>query len=153
MTTLRSKSVAGILFVAALSACATVKPPTLQVQRIGAGRLGLTGAALDVEFSLRNPNKETIRVERVEYELDINGQQLGRGYVSDPVSIPAFGEARVTSRFDLNFLRMPGAIKAVFDRDGARARARGHFYMRRLEETSLREVGFDSSAEIDRRNR
>ena len=142
---LRSFCVVMALLV--LSACATVKPPTLQVQRLGKGRLGLTGAKLEVEFSLRNPNKEDVVIERVEYELLLNGRSLGRGYAPDTVRLNGFGEQRVVSVFDLNFLRVPGAIKEIFDQDRVAARARGHFYMRKGEGSRLQRVGFDSTAQ------
>jgi LEA14-like dessication related protein len=129
------------------SACATVKPPTLQVQRVGKSRLGLTGAKLDVEFSLRNPNKEDVVVERAEYELLLNGKSLGRGYISDTVRLAGFAEQRVVSVFDINFLRLPGVIKEILDQDRVAARARGHFYMRKGNSDQLQKVGFDNTAQ------
>lgn len=132
--------------VMALSSCA-LKAPSLQVQRIGKGDVGLTGATLEVEFSLRNPNDADVVVERVDYELLMNGRSLGRGYVSDVVRLPAFGERRVRSEFDLSFLRVPGAVREVFDEHRLAARARGHFYMRKAEGNRLQRIGFDSRAE------
>ena len=143
----RMRSFCVVVALLALSACATVKPPTLQVQHLGKGRLGLTGAKLDVEFSLRNPNKEDVIIERVEYELLLNGRSLGRGFVSDTVRVAGFGEQRIVSVFDVNLLRLPGAIKEIFDRDRVAARAHGDFYMRKGEGNRLQKVGFDSTAQ------
>ncbi len=132
-----------------LAACASVKPPTLRVQGLGVGRVGITGANLHVTFGVRNPNPEDLLIERFEYELVLNGHRLGRGYVADPVSLKGFGEERVSSDFNLNFLNVPGTVKAILDRDRARARARGHFYVR--EGSGLKKIGFDSDAEVDLR--
>jgi LEA14-like dessication related protein len=132
-----------------LAACASVKPPTLRVQGLGVGQVGITGANLHVTFAVRNPNPEDLLIERFEYELILNGHRLGRGYVSDPVDLKGFGEERVSSEFNLNFLNVPGTVKAILDRDRARAQARGHFYVR--EGGGLKKIGFDSDAEVDLR--
>jgi LEA14-like dessication related protein len=130
-----------------LAACASVKPPTLRVQGLGLGRVGITGANLHVTFGVRNPNPEDLLIERFEYELILNGHRLGRGYVADPVSLRGFGEEGVSSDFNLNFLNVPGTVKAILDRDRVRTQARGHFYVR--AGGGFKKIGFD--AEVDLR--
>jgi LEA14-like dessication related protein len=148
------RSLAAILLAASvvvLQGCASVKPPTLAVEGLRIGKLGITGATLDVGFRLRNPNPEPMLVERFEYELFLNGQRLGRGYEPSAVRLRGFGEERVSSRFDLNFLRLPRVVQKLLDDDRARARAKGHFYVR--DGNSLRKLGFDADASVDiRRN-
>jgi len=146
---LRNTTVGGLLFAAAfgLGACASMRPPTLRVQGLGVTNVGITGANLRVTFGVRNPNPEDLLIERFEYELVLNGRSLGRGYVADPVSIRGFGEERVTSEFNLNFLKLPGTVKAVLDQDRARAQARGNFYVQ--QGSGLKKIGFDSEAEVD----
>ncbi len=138
----------GAVLVAAVvaGACATTRPPTLRVQALDVGHVGVTGAPVRVSFLVRNVNPEPLLIERFEYELEINGHRLGRGYYSEPVRLQGFGEERVVSRFDLNFFHLPGAVKAVLDEDRARARARGRFFVRRGR--SLDELRFDSDAEV-----
>jgi LEA14-like dessication related protein len=146
---LRETTVHVLLLSAALglAACASLKPPTLRVQGVGVTKVGLTGADLKVNFGVRNPNPEDLLIERFEYELVLNGRSLGRGYVADPVSIRGFGEERVTSDFNLSFLKVPGTVKAVLEQDRAKAKAKGHFYVR--EGDGLKKIGFDSEAEVD----
>lgn len=131
----------------ALAACASLKPPRLQVQKLDLGRLGITGASLRVEFGVRNPNPEDLLIERFEYDLILNGRSLGRGYVADPVTLRGFAEERVASRFDLNFLKVPGAVREILDKDRVRAQARGKFYVRRGG--GLKELEFASDANVD----
>jgi hypothetical protein len=38
--------------------CASLKAPTLQVDALKIGDMGITGAALDITFRVRNPNPE-----------------------------------------------------------------------------------------------
>jgi LEA14-like dessication related protein len=144
-----STTVRGLLLSAAfgLGACASLHPPTLRVQGLGVTNVGITGANLRVTFGVRNPNPEDLLIERFDYELVLNGRSLGRGYVADPVSIRGFGEERVTSEFNLNFLKLPGTVRAVLEQDRARAQARGDFYVR--QGSGLKKIGFDSEAEVD----
>jgi LEA14-like dessication related protein len=130
----------------ALAACATVKPPTLQVQAIKKGKVGLTGARLDVVFGVRNPNPEDLAVDKLEFELRLNGQSIGRGYVSEPFTVRGFAEERVASSVNINYLQMPGAVKAVLEDDEVRAQARGSFYVR--EGDGLKRLKFDSDAKV-----
>lgn len=131
-----------------LGACASLKAPILRVDGLKLGKAGITGAAMEVAFNLRNPNSEPMLVERFDYELFVNGRRLGRGYQPDSVDLPGFGEQRVTSRFDLNFLSLPGAVKAVLDDDRARARVKGHFYVRQAG-GGQKKLGFDADADVD----
>ena len=141
---------APVLLVSSLAAagCATLEPPRIQLQRLGRPQVGLTGATLDVTFSVRNPNPDPITIERVQYDLFLNGVRVGDGFITQSVDVAGFGEARMSSRFDLNYLRVPGAVKSVMDRDRVDARTRGRFFMRRGE-GRVRRVNFRSDATLD----
>jgi LEA14-like dessication related protein len=133
----------------AVASCATLKPPTLQVQKLSFGKVGVTGARMNVAFAVRNPNPEDLLIEKFEYELILNGRSLGRGYEAEPVAVKGFGQERVLSHFDLDFLKLPFGIKEIVDEKEARARARGTFYVRRGPGQSLEKMGFDSEAQVD----
>lgn len=139
---------AGVLALSALltAACASVKAPILAVDSLKVGDMGITGVALDVGFRIRNPNPEPLSVERFEYELFVNGNRLGRGFESKGVELAGFGEATVRSRFDVNFLGVPGAVKEVLKQDRVKARAKGRFYASGA--FGRRELSFDSDAEV-----
>ena len=139
---------ATILLAFAASACASLEPPRVQVQRLGRPQIGLTGATLDVTFNVRNPNPDPITIERVQYDLFLNGVRVGDGFITQSVEVGGFGEARMSSRFDLNYLRLPGAVKSIMDRDRVEARTRGRFFMRRNGGRERR-VNFSSEAELD----
>ncbi len=141
---------AALLFLASMAAagCATLQPPRIQVQRLGRPQVGLTGATFDVTFNVRNPNPDPITIERVQYDLFLNGVRVGDGFITQSVEVAGFGEARMSSRFDLNYLRVPGAVKSIMDRDKVDARTRGRFYMRR-DGGRVRRVNFSSDASLD----
>jgi len=149
MTARARLSLVAAVFVTLVSAaCASVEAPRIQVQRLGRPQVGLTGATLDVTFSVRNPNPEPITIERVQYDLFLNGVRVGDGFITQAVEVEGFGEARMSSRFDLNYLRVPGAVKSILDRDRVDARTRGRFFMRR-DGGRVRRVNFSSRADLD----
>ena len=132
--------------------CASLKAPTLQVDALKMGDMGITGAALDITFRVRNPNPEKITVEKFEYELSLNGQKLGRGYESTGFELEGFAEEKVTSRFDINLLSLPGAVKNVIDDKDGEAKVKGHFYVSQEGSTSLKKLGFKAKADLSFRN-
>ncbi len=148
--TRRFRPFAALLLATAVlaSGCASLQPPRIQVQRLGRPQAGLTGATLDVTFNVRNPNPDPITIERVHYDLILNGVRVGDGFITQPVEVAGFGEARMSSRFDLNYLRVPGAVKSIVSRDRVDARTRGRFYMRRNGGRERR-VNFSSDATLD----
>jgi LEA14-like dessication related protein len=145
---LRSPCLALVASAVALSACASLKPPSLQVDGLKVGKPGITGVTMDVGFKVRNPNPEALLIERFEYELFLNGNRLGRGYQPDTINLGGFREEKVRSRFDLNYLSLPGTVKDLLKDDRAKARAKGTFYVREVN-GKLRKLKFDADAEVD----
>jgi LEA14-like dessication related protein len=141
---------ASLLTALALAACATLKPPTMRVEGLKVKKAGITGVGMEVRFQLRNPNPDDLVVERFEYELELNGHRLGRGYQPEGLTLRGFGEERVTSQFDVGLLNLPGAVKALLDEDRVKAKVKGHFYV--LDKGGARKkLGFDSDAEVNLR--
>jgi LEA14-like dessication related protein len=138
----------GLALAACLaSACATVKAPILAVDGLKVGDMGISGVALDVRFRVRNPNPEPIDIERLEYELFVNGNRLGRGFESSGLQLAGFGEGKVQSRFDVNFLSLPGVVKDVLHQDRVKARVKGHFYTSGAY--GNKRLGFDADANVN----
>ncbi len=140
-----------IMAVTAAIACEPFQKPILQVQNIGRGRVGLTGATLHVEFAIRNPNRQAIRVEQIEYDLDINGHSLGRGFVPDPVSIAGFASERTSSDLDVSYLRLPAVVRDLLNGGRTRAHVSGHYFLRKRDGAELERMGFSGDADLDLR--
>ena len=146
MTALRRAAVlAAGLFIG--TACATVKPPSVRVSGIHLDGISLTGARVDVGLQIRNVNPENLQIERFDYEIKVNGKVLGRGFQSEPLMLQGFKEDKVVSRVDVNFLRIPGAVKEALDHDKVDAEVKGTFYVR--EGSGLKKIGFGSRAKVD----
>jgi LEA14-like dessication related protein len=124
-----------------------VKAPILAVDGLKVGDMGITGVALDVRFRVRNPNPEPLSIDRMEYELFVNGNRLGRGFDSKGLALLGFGEDKVQSRVDVNFLALPGAVKDVLRQDRVKARVKGNFYT--SGSYGNKRLGFDADAEVN----
>ena len=146
MTTLRRIGVIAATLGLA-TACASVKPPSVRVSGIHLDGVSLTGARVDVGLQIRNVNPEDLQIERFDYEIKVNGKVLGRGYQSEPLMLQGFKEDKVVSRVDVNFLRIPGAVKEALDKDKVDAEVKGTFYVR--DGGGLKKVGFGSKAKVD----
>jgi LEA14-like dessication related protein len=129
------------------AACAGTKPPSLMIEGLKFNKLGLGGAGLNVDFRVRNTNAQDLQIVKFEYEFKVNGHRLGRGYYPDMVNLPGFGEQRIVSKFDVNFLALPGAVKNVLDKDRVKAEAKGAFYVR--DGNGLRKLNFKSDGDVD----
>jgi LEA14-like dessication related protein len=128
----------------AACASAPLRPPTMQVAGLKVGDMGITGMSLDVKFRVRNPNERAIKVERFEYELSVNGQNLGRGFQPYDVKIESYEDREVVSRFDLNLLKLPGVVKSVLGEKQVDAHVEGLFHVK-----GSSPLPFSSDARID----
>jgi LEA14-like dessication related protein len=135
---------------ALLVGCATLKPPQLFVDGLKVDKVRVTGVSMDVRFRIHNTNPEPLEIENFEYQLDLNGVRLGRGYYGEPLHLRGFDEAKIVSRFQLNMLSLPAGVQEILSSDHARARARGAFYVR--EDGGLRKLRFSSEAEVELRD-
>jgi LEA14-like dessication related protein len=145
---MRRTSHAGLvaLIAVVVAACASVKPPSMYVEGLHVGKPHVTGIPMEIRFRVQNPNPDDLEVEKVEYELILNGVRLGRGYVADGFDLPGFGQARVASRFQLSLLRVPAGVREVLEHDRVKARAKGRFYVR--GSGGRQEIKFSSEAEV-----
>ncbi|MEO8362480.1 MAG: LEA type 2 family protein [Vicinamibacteria bacterium] len=130
-----------------LSACASIRPPAVRISGLRLDGVSLTGARIDVGLNIRNVNSDDLNIERFEYEVKVNGRVLGHGFQADPLVLRGFAEDKVTSRLDVNLLRLPGAVKDVLDRDRVNAEVNGTFYVR--QGSGIRKVKFGTEGEVD----
>jgi len=153
MTDIRSlvSKAAGLVLLALVVPGCAAKAPILAVDGLKVGDMGITGVALDVRFRVRNPNPEPLTIDRMEYELFVNGNRLGRGFDSKGLPLEGFGEGKVQSRVDVNFLALPGAVKDVLHQDRVKARVKGHFYT--SGHYGNKRLGFDADAEVNLHDR
>ncbi len=140
-----------LLWGLSLPACApALKPPTLRLDKVGVEKARLSGLGLDVYFLVRNPNPDPLLLEGMEYDLEINGRRVARGYYPEVVALGGFGQERIHSHLDVNWLSLPGAVRSVFDQDRAQARVEGTFFVRRGPKRG-KAIPFESQATVELR--
>jgi LEA14-like dessication related protein len=106
-----------------------IKPPTLQVASMKFAGTGLTGAKLNIAFNIRNVNPTPLVVENFRYELKLNDTAVGSGFYSTRMELAGMAEQKVTSVFDLGYLKMPAAVQSLMQQDKVQARVNCKFYL------------------------
>lgn len=66
----------------------------------------LSASTIDLDFDIevQNPNSVGLRLDRIDFDVLVNGNQVTRGFSSQRVRIPAngFGDVRIQTRVDYN---------------------------------------------------
>ena len=89
------------LLVAALLAtgCAGLpgrpRPPAVTLADLQILEAVLFEQRYRLRLRIQNPNADPLRVQAMDYELELNGRDFGRGVSSRPFTVPAFGETVV----------------------------------------------------------
>jgi LEA14-like dessication related protein len=94
------------LVVIALSGCASpltsdFERPEVRLAAVGLGRPGLFEQELILSLRIENPNDHEIAVERVSFDLEVNGEHFGNGRSTQNFELPALGEATVPVSVDV----------------------------------------------------
>ncbi len=85
----------GLWLVACAGAFSHAEPPEVSLAGLAFDQPGLFEQRLRLDVRLRNPNDFDLDVQRVLFDLDVNGQGLGKAWTTDSFDVPAFGEAVV----------------------------------------------------------
>jgi LEA14-like dessication related protein len=127
----RSIRLLPIVLAVTISACGpSPQRPTLTATGLKLHKPGVSGLPVDVTFRVQNPNPDPLPVERFDYEVVVNDQAVGRGFVAEPIVLEPFKETEVRSRFNINYFSIPGAVKQILDQDRMDAIIRGTFYVK-----------------------
>ncbi len=137
---------AGLALTGLGGCAASLHSPTLGVERLAVDRLKVTGLTMEADFRVLNPNPEELQIQSFEYELNVNGRRLGRGYHREPLHLASFEERLVHSRFTLNLLALPLGVREVLDDDRVHARVRTTFYVN--DRGRLRHLRTHSDADV-----
>jgi len=111
------KKLVTLLFAVMLSGCATMQSP-LEPPHVSLTDLRLLDATLfEQRFALKirvlNPNPVVLPVNGMNFQLDINDVELGRGVSDQAVTVPAYGEAVFEINLVSNFARIVNQIRAL----------------------------------------
>ena len=121
------RTVAKISLVVAVLVCLSVlgvwlwarglKPPKVRVADISLQRFASKHVDLLVELAVENPNSVGIKLDRLEYQLWVDGRQLGVGKVVPPLRIKAAGTSLVRSTVRVHYV---DAVRTIFTEEAIR---------------------------------
>ena len=138
-----------ILAMSALGGCALfgkgnkVKAPSLQVAGVSYAGTGLTGAKLNVSFNIRNVNPTPLAIESFRYDLTLDGQSLGSGFYPTRMELAGMAEQKVTSVFDLSYMKVPANVQTILQQEHVLAQVNGKFFL-----AGGQTLGFNTKATV-----
>jgi LEA14-like dessication related protein len=111
---------AGVLAVALgaiLLGCSALGPalekPEVYLLRVTPLESTLFEQRVETEFRLRNPNEVDLAITGLDLAVDVNGTRLARVLSSDAVTVPRFGEAKLTATASTSTLDVLRQIAAL----------------------------------------
>ena len=109
------------LWVALLTACATLrgltfKEPELTLQEIDITGIGLTGGTFDLVFDAFNPNDYRIRSTRLEVGVDLEGTHFGDALLDRPLDLSPTNHNRVVVPVRFEWAGVGAGAKALVTR-------------------------------------
>ena len=122
------KTLVILLFAMILGGCATMQSP-LEAPHVSLTDLRILDATLfeqryALKIRVQNPNPVALPINGMEFRLDINDVELGRGVSDKSVTVPAYGEEVFEINLVSNFARIVNQIRAFESGQGQSLRYR-----------------------------
>jgi LEA14-like dessication related protein len=122
------------LSIFALSGCSLLRQvaasgfekPTMSFKDATLSDVSLSGATVNLVFTVTNPNDAALALAETDYKLSIEGKQLVAGKPDAGIRIPARGSSDVTLPASLKFADITGSIADFLRKEQANYRAEGH---------------------------
>lgn len=83
-----------------------VKAPTMSVSKFSVKNLSLTKADIELELNIDNPNAFGLILNKLDYNVDLNGLSPISGEISDKIEIAKNGSGSIKIPTSLNFLSL-----------------------------------------------
>jgi LEA14-like dessication related protein len=117
-----------LLFAVILSGCATMQSP-LEAPHVTLTDLRMLDMTLfeqryGLKIRVQNPNPVNLPITGMNFRLDINDAELGRGVSGQAVTVPAYGEAVVEIKLTSNLVRIFDQIRGLESGKGQSLRYR-----------------------------
>jgi LEA14-like dessication related protein len=92
-----------------------LKIPSISLKNIQIDRIGLGGADLSLNIGIKNPNPILLKLQQLDYSLDINGFNWVSGTSNSLNEVSPKGESVLKLPLSLNFLEMGRNIFALLN--------------------------------------
>ena len=84
----------------------SLKLPTISFKSIKLDNLGFSGADLTLEIGVDNPNAMNLLLNKMDYNLNVNGNQWASGIAAEKINVKEKGESTLKIPVKLDFLQM-----------------------------------------------
>lgn len=102
------------------------KLPDIRIKSLGVKRLSLERAELELRLEVDNPNSFSLLLQRLEYDLKLNGIAIAEGLIDKPLDIEQGGEGVVSIPLSVDLLRAGmGLYSALLSGSGLRYELNG----------------------------
>ena len=108
------KKLAPLFFTVILGACAMMQPleaPHVTLVDLRILDMTLFEQSYGLKIRVQNPNPVDLPITGMNFRLDVNDAELGRGVSDQPVTVPAYGEAVVEIKLVSNLARILDQIR------------------------------------------
>ena len=95
----------------------SLKLPSISFKSLKLQNISFSGANLLLEVSVDNPNAMNLMLNKMDYRLDVNGQQWAGGAATEKMDIQEKGESTLKIPVKLNFLQMGSSIYRLLQGD------------------------------------
>lgn len=120
--------------VCLLASCATLQnlaagaftKPTLDFKSATVSDMSLSGATVNLVYTVHNPNGVGLSLASVDYDFQVEGKQVAAGKPPAGLSIPANGSADVTFPAQVKFVDLADVLQTFLTKDVAHYKAAGH---------------------------
>ena len=94
----------GLLILSGGQSLAGLESPEVSVSGINLNSFNLFEQEWGLTLRARNPNDRDLTLKSLDYEIFINGEKFARGLTGDSVTLPAMGDAQVTTTITTSLL-------------------------------------------------
>lgn len=105
--------------VPVLLACAALDPrleaPSVYVTALSLGESTLLEQRYTLRLRLQNPNQQTLSIEGLSFELELNGQPFAEGVSAEPLELPGFGEKELVVSASSHLGRVVEQLMGLMD--------------------------------------
>jgi LEA14-like dessication related protein len=103
-----------------LSACSSVKgivkDPVVHVTEFKLTNVSAEGVSIDLGLNVQNPNSVPLKLDEVDYALNVSGEKVTEGTFDKGVNIPAGGEGTVYIPLKFQFTSVGNLLSGLMNR-------------------------------------
>jgi LEA14-like dessication related protein len=122
------RKIIALFFVILLNGCAAlqsaIETPHVTLNNLQAVDMTLLEQRYALTLRVQNPNPVPLPITGMNFQLDVNDTELGRGVTNEAVTVPAYGEALVEVKLVSNLMRIFNQIRGLESSKGQSLRYR-----------------------------